>query len=85
MALLLEAMGIHNDIFTKDIIALRQDKEKVIALKLPYLIKIKEHVLKLPVFTQHHTWVKIFIPHVVNESIIPVASPSLVPLLVFEG
>jgi len=74
--LLLQAMGIHNDIFDEDMVALGQDKQKVLALDLPYLIKIKEHALELPVFTQRRTRGK---ARVVDESIIPVASSSSAP------
>jgi hypothetical protein len=74
-------MAIHHDIFVEDIVELRQDKEKVLALDLPYKINIKEHALKLPVFTQRRTWPQGFVPCVVDKSIIPVASSSLaVPL-----
>jgi hypothetical protein len=75
-ALLLEAMAIHNDIFVQDIVALRQDKDKVSALDLPYRLDIKEHALDLPVFTQRRTRPKGFAPRVVDESIVPVASSS---------
>ena len=75
-ALLLEVMAIHNDIFVEDIVALRKDKEKVHALNLPYILGIKEHALELPVFTQRRTRPEGFIPRVVDESIIPVASSS---------
>jgi hypothetical protein len=74
--LLLEAMAIYNDIFIEDIVELRQDKEKVFAHNLPYKINIKEHALELPTFTQPCTQPQGFVPHVVNESVIPVASSS---------
>jgi hypothetical protein len=74
--MLLEVMGIHNEIFVQDIVALRKDKEKVLALDLPYKLDIKEHALELPVFTQHRSRPQGFVPHVVDESIVPVASQS---------
>ena len=44
-------MAIHNNIFVEDILQLRQNKEKILTLKLPYKLKIKESALNLPVFT----------------------------------
>jgi hypothetical protein len=75
-SLLLEVMAIHNDIFVQDIVALRQDKEKVLALDLPYKLDLKEHALELPVFTQRRTRPEGFVPRIVDESIVPVASQS---------
>ena len=75
-ALLLEVMAIHNDIFVEDILQLRQDKEKVLALDLPYKLEIKESALDLPVFTQRRTRPKDFVPHVVDKSIIPAPPPT---------
>ena len=77
--LLLEVMAIHNDIFVEDLVALRGDKARVLALPLPYRLHIKEHARHLPVFTQRRTRGKNFVPHVVDESIVPVASSSRVP------
>jgi len=85
-ALLLEVMAIHNDIFVEDIVLLRQDKERVLALNLPYKLEIKELALELPVFTQRHTRPKDFVPRVVDKSIIPappirqaLSKPALTP------
>ena len=75
-ALLLEVMAIHNNIFVEDILQLRQNKEKILTLELPYKLKIKESALNLPVFTQHRTWPKDFVPCVVNESIVPAPPPT---------
>jgi len=74
--LLLEAMAIHNDIFVQDIVALRQDKEKVLTLNLPYKLDLKDHALELPVFTQRRGRAEDFVTPVVDESIIPIAKPA---------
>ena len=78
-ALLLEVMAIHNNIFVEDIVQLRQDKAKVLALDLPHKLNIKESALEFPIFTQRRARQKDFVPVVIDKSIVPAASTTPAP------